>query len=36
MQDKGQLEITTTPYTHPILPLLSDTHAGRVAVPNMT
>jgi alpha-amylase/alpha-mannosidase (GH57 family) len=35
MQDSGQLEITTTPYTHPILPLLADTNAGRVAVPNM-
>lgn len=36
MQDAGQLEITTTPYTHPILPLLADSRAGRVAVPNMT
>lgn len=36
MQAAGQLEITTTPYTHPILPLLADTDAGRVAVPNMT
>lgn len=36
MQDAGQLEITTTPYTHPILPLLADTNAGRVAVPNMS
>jgi alpha-amylase/alpha-mannosidase (GH57 family) len=35
MQDAGQLEITTTPYTHPILPLLADTNAGRVAVPEM-
>ena len=35
MQDSGQLEITTTPYTHPILPLLADTDAGRVAVSNM-
>ena len=35
MQDQGQLEITTTPYTHPILPLLSDTNVGRVAVPDM-
>jgi alpha-amylase/alpha-mannosidase (GH57 family) len=35
MQEAGQLEVTTTPYTHPILPLLADTHAGRVAVPNM-
>ncbi|MBR8828499.1 MAG: glycoside hydrolase [Gomphosphaeria aponina SAG 52.96 = DSM 107014] len=35
MQETGQLEITTTPYTHPILPLLADTNAGRVAVPEM-
>ena len=36
MQDQGQLEVTTTPYTHPILPLLADTNSCRVAVPNMT
>ncbi|AKG22917.1 glycoside hydrolase [Calothrix sp. 336/3] len=36
MQANGQLEVTTTPYTHPILPLLANTDAGRVAVPNMT
>jgi alpha-amylase/alpha-mannosidase (GH57 family) len=36
MQDAGQLEVTTTPYTHPILPLLADTNSGRVAVPDMT
>jgi alpha-amylase/alpha-mannosidase (GH57 family) len=36
LQDIGQLEITTTPYTHPILPLLADTDAGRVAIPEMT
>lgn len=36
MQDAGQLEVTTTPYTHPILPLLADTDAGRVAIPEMT
>ena len=35
MQDNGQLEVTTTPYTHPILPLLANTDAGRVAVPEM-
>jgi alpha-amylase/alpha-mannosidase (GH57 family) len=35
MQDSGQLELTTTPYTHPIMPLLADTKAGRVAVPQM-
>ncbi|MUG95217.1 glycoside hydrolase [Scytonema sp. UIC 10036] len=36
MQETGQLEVTTSPYTHPILPLLADTNSGRVAVPNMT
>lgn len=35
MQATGQLEVTTSPYTHPILPLLADTDAGRVAVPQM-
>ncbi|HEY9630813.1 MAG TPA: glycoside hydrolase [Coleofasciculaceae cyanobacterium] len=35
MQASGQLEITTTPYTHPILPLLADTNSGRVALPKM-
>ncbi len=36
MQQAGQLEIITSPYTHPILPLLADTNAGRVAIPDMT
>ena len=36
MQQAGQLEVTTSPYTHPILPLLADTNSGRVAVPNLT
>ncbi|MFW5766590.1 MAG: glycoside hydrolase [Coleofasciculus sp.] len=36
MQEAGQLEVTTTPYTHPILPLLADTHSGQVALPEMT
>ncbi|HAN45687.1 MAG TPA: glycoside hydrolase [Cyanobacteria bacterium UBA8156] len=35
LQEKGQLELTTTPYTHPILPLLVDTHCARVAVPDL-
>jgi alpha-amylase/alpha-mannosidase (GH57 family) len=35
MQEQGQLEITTTPYTHPILPLLADSNVGRIAVSNM-
>jgi len=36
MQEKGQLEITTSPYTHPILPLLADTNSGKVAIPQMS
>ncbi|MDJ0728770.1 MAG: glycoside hydrolase [Crocosphaera sp.] len=36
MQDSGQLELMTTPYTHPILPLLADTDSGQVAIPEMT
>ena len=35
MQEAGQLEITTTPYTHPILPLLADTNSGGVTVPHL-
>jgi alpha-amylase/alpha-mannosidase (GH57 family) len=35
MQQRGQIEITTSPYTHPILPLLADTHSARVALPNL-
>lgn len=35
MQETGQIEITTSPYTHPILPLLADTRSGRVAIPDM-
>ena len=35
MQEEGQLEVITSPYTHPILPLLADSHAGRVALPTM-
>ncbi|MEE3715463.1 glycoside hydrolase [Tumidithrix elongata RA019] len=35
MQAQGQLELTTTPYTHPIMPLLADNYAGRVAVSDM-
>jgi alpha-amylase/alpha-mannosidase (GH57 family) len=35
MQDAGQLEVITTPYTHPILPLLADTNAAQVAVPEI-
>lgn len=35
MQDQGQLEIMTSPYTHPILPLLADTQVARVGHPDL-
>lgn len=35
MQQSGQIEITTSPYTHPILPLLADSNVGQVAIPKM-
>jgi alpha-amylase/alpha-mannosidase (GH57 family) len=31
----GQIELTTTPYYHPILPLLCDTESARVARPDL-
>ncbi len=33
LQDKGQIEISTTPYYHPILPLLIDFKSTRDAMP---
>ncbi|TAK33644.1 MAG: hypothetical protein EPO21_12290 [Chloroflexota bacterium] len=33
LQEAGQVEISTTPYYHPILPLLTDTDAAREAAP---
>jgi alpha-amylase/alpha-mannosidase (GH57 family) len=36
MQELGQLEIITSPFSHPILPLLADSASARVAIPNMT
>jgi alpha-amylase/alpha-mannosidase (GH57 family) len=35
-QDAGQIEITMTPYTHPILPLLYDTNLAKVAMPDVS
>lgn len=35
MQRAGQIEIITSPYAHPILPLLYDTNCGQVAIPDM-
>jgi alpha-amylase/alpha-mannosidase (GH57 family) len=34
-QDKGQLEVITTPFYHPILPLIYDTDLARVAMPGV-
>lgn len=34
LQDVGQIEVTTTPYAHPILPLLYDTNLALVGNPN--
>lgn len=33
LQDRGQIEVTTTPYAHPILPLLYDTNLAAVGDP---
>jgi len=35
LQDQGQIELTTTPYYHPILPLLIDTENARRANPGL-
>ncbi|MCF2972244.1 glycoside hydrolase [Synechococcus sp. Nb3U1] len=35
MQSNGQLELTTSPYTHPILPLLVSERSARVARPGL-
>jgi alpha-amylase/alpha-mannosidase (GH57 family) len=35
-QDRGQIEITVSPYYHPILPLIMDTNLARVARPDLT
>lgn len=35
MQETGQLELITSPYTHPILPLLADTDVAKVATPHI-
>ncbi|AFZ51621.1 alpha-amylase/alpha-mannosidase [Dactylococcopsis salina] len=36
MQENGQLELITSPYTHPILPLLADTNITLIALPEIT
>lgn len=35
LKDEGRIEITTTPFYHPILPLLCDTSIARVSSPGM-
>ncbi len=35
LQDAGQIEVTMTPYTHPILPLLYDTNLAKIAMPGV-
>jgi alpha-amylase/alpha-mannosidase (GH57 family) len=35
LSEKGQVELSTTPYHHPILPLLCDTDAARRALPGV-
>ncbi len=35
LQDTGQIEVTMTPYAHPILPLLMDTDLARQARPDI-
>jgi len=35
LQDAGKIEITTTPYYHPILPLLCDSSVAKVSMPGM-
>jgi len=36
LQERGQLELTTTPFYHPILPLLWDKRLARRAMPDVT
>ncbi|MCA9991721.1 MAG: hypothetical protein KDE29_12055 [Anaerolineales bacterium] len=35
LQDAGQIEVTMTPFTHPILPLLISTDLAKVALPDI-
>jgi alpha-amylase/alpha-mannosidase (GH57 family) len=35
VQDRGQLEVTVTPFYHPILPLLCDTDVAKEAIPEI-
>ncbi|MFA5974664.1 MAG: glycoside hydrolase family 57 protein [Elusimicrobiota bacterium] len=35
VQDRGQIEVTASPFYHPILPLLSDTNSALMAMPQV-
>jgi alpha-amylase/alpha-mannosidase (GH57 family) len=35
MAERGQIEISASPFYHPILPLLCDTNAARIAMPDV-
>jgi len=35
LQDSGQIEVSATPFYHPILPLLCDTQEAHMAMPNI-
>lgn len=35
LQDRGQIEVTFSPYFHPISPLICDTETARIALPNI-
>ncbi|MCK4428135.1 MAG: hypothetical protein KAW16_06605, partial [candidate division Zixibacteria bacterium] len=35
LQDKGQIEVTFSPYFHPISPLICDTEIAKLALPNI-
>ena len=36
LSEKGQIELSTTPFYHPIVPLLCDTDSSKMAMPNAT
>lgn len=35
LEEKGNIEISTSPYYHPILPLLCDSHSAKIAMPGI-
>jgi alpha-amylase/alpha-mannosidase (GH57 family) len=35
LQDQGQIEVTFSPYFHPISPLICDTETAKIALPNI-